>query len=299
MKRVTKIWFTAACSMLVLGFVFALIGKELGGSKWVEQWIYNGDLSFGPLDFLSMDVEFDDVEFDSDRESYSGDVAVSAIADTEDITDLLVAVGGAELKLKVSEDNTFYFSSDNAPRYQCYVQGNTLYLKSRRADWIKESEIVLYIPENWEFKDISMEIGGGVISADALRADHIQVEVGAGTIRIDALEAEELSVEIGAGEVDLFNVKVQDGELDVGMGQLLLEGSVSGNLDAECAMGSMKFTMYEKEEDHNYELECAMGSLHIGGNSYEGLATERYIDNHADFVYKLNCSTGKITMTFQ
>ena len=303
MKGSTKIWLIVAAIMIGSGLVIALIGKSMGGDRQVAQWALNGDLSLGPFHIsgLGVNVHFSDEDWDSSYEVYKGTVGQTAVADASNIRRLEVEIGGAAVEMRISKDDHFYFESTDAPKYQCYVHGDTLYLKAGAANWSLRAgdKICLYIPEGWKFTDTSIALGGGTISMDELCAEHMEMEVGAGKVNVKSLTVEDIQVEIGAGSVKLAEVTAQQADLEVGMGELTLDGNVTGDLTAECSMGSMEFVITGAESEHNYEVECSLGSVRIGGDSYDGVATERYIDNHANSLYDLSCSVGDIKVTFR
>ena len=98
----------------------------------------------------------------------------------------------------------------------------------------------------------------------------------------------------------LSDVQAKNAELEVGMGKLIFEGNVSGNMNAECSMGSMEFTMTSEEAAHDYEVECAMGTVTVGSHTYSGVGLDQQIVNHeAGSLYELICSMGEIKMQFR
>ncbi len=304
MKRTTKVILIIASVLAASGLCVAIIGLCLGGGPRIVQWAMNGDLSFGPMDLMGWNFEMNvvDIDWEDEQTIYSGTVDKTKIQGAREVQNLDVEIGGSILQLEFSEDQEFYFSSSESAKYQCYIEDDILYLKSEGDFNIgrRDNEITLYVPKDWAYSQISIELGAGSIDIeDGLRAESVEIEVGAGKLTAESVEAERLFVEIGAGMVDLSGVQAQAAELEVGMGQLIFDGNITGDMLAECAMGSMEFAMDTEEETHNYELECAMGTLKVGSHSYSGMANEHYIDHGAASVYELSCSMGEIKMNFR
>ena len=276
MKKSTKIWFIVAASMIGLGLFLALIGKGLGGDKQVTQWVLNGDLSFGPLHFNGMDINLTDMAWNDAEVTYKGNVEKTAVDNTQNVSKLYASVGGTKVEFRVSQDDSFYFESAGAPKFQCYASNDALYLTAGTEKWNADGAVIyVYLPKDQDFKNVEIELGAGEIIIEALKAESTAIEIGAGSMTVSSLTAKELCVEIGAGSAKMSDVNTVHANTEVGMGEIILEGSISGNLEAECAMGSMQFTVDGKENDHNYEIDCAMGSVRVGSDSYEGFASER------------------------
>ena len=298
----SKVVLIIAGILMSAGLCLTIIGGVMGGGRQVVQWTLNGDLSFGPFDLGDLRINVADIEWAEDQEKYSGSVDKTKLSGAENIQNMEIEVGGALVRMEPSMDGEFYFGSERASKYQCYVRGETLYLKSEGEFRIGRgsSEIVLYVPQDVAYQDILIELGAGTVELEGtVQAKSLHVEVGAGEMNADTVDVDMLEIEVGAGAVQLDDVQAQSAELEVGMGQLIFEGNVVGNMSAECAMGSMEFVIENSEEAHNYDLSCSMGSIEVGGNSYSGMAKEQYINNGAKSVYELECSMGEILVKFR
>lgn len=303
MRKSTKVLLKTAGIMAALGLVFSIIGIAMGGQRNLEQWM-GGRFRFriGGWDIGS------NVEWNNDYPIVSGDITNMRVSDTEHVTRLKVENGSVNLRLQVSADGQFHVEGNDAPSFQCYTSGDTLYLKSRTYTFFtffsfgsseKENEIVLYVPQGYRFEEADFEVGGGVISVEELYAEQVRMEAGAGEISVDRMEADTLRVEVGAGEVNIRQTNVRKADLDVGVGELRFSGRITEDMDAKCAVGQMRFDLEEAENAHNYVVECAIGSVQIGNSSYSGLSTGRNINNGQTYTYTLNCSIGEIDMNFR
>ncbi len=302
MKGSTKVILIIAGILMSAGLCLTVIGGVMGGVHQVIQWTLNGDLSIGPFDFSDFRINVTDIEWEDDQMIYSGNVDKTKLTAAGNVQDVKIEVGGALVRIEPSTDGEFYFGSKQAVKYQCYVQGETLYLKSEGEFRVgkNHNEIVLYVPQDEVYREILVELGAGSAEFNGvIQAQSLQVEVGAGKMTADAVDVERLHVEIGAGMAQLSGVQAQSAELEVGMGELIFEGNVVGNMSAECAMGSMEFSIEGREDAHNYDVSCAMGSIKVGSNSYSGMGKEQYINHGAEALYELECSMGEIEMQFR
>lgn len=238
--------------------------------------------------------------FSTEHPVRSGNVGESF--STEGIANLHVELGGSLFYVEESSDDTFYVEAVNAGKFQAYESGGTIYIKSNRKtriwDEIEKCSVTLYIPENYVFSKVEMELGAGLMELGTLSGQEMKLEVGAGQITADYLESGNLDISVGAGEVIVNDMSVTELSSSVGAGHFYAAGTVNGNIDAECAMGSLELDLNAAEEDFDYSVECVAGAVEVGNNSYSGLASERNWSNNAGRNMELECSMGQIVVSF-
>lgn len=322
MKKFMKGCAITALILVVLGFVLAIVGGSVGGTKAVNEVVQSvtdgkihinlggdGD-GFGIIvneeEWFNIgeNVHFDinsNLIFDNAYEVYSGDVERYMVG--TDITKLDIEVGGCEIKLDKSEDNHFYAQGSNTGKFQCYEKNGTLYVKTlgTEDDWsdLNHSCICIYVPEGYIFEKIEVELGAGQLCLGEIAATEVDAEVGAGQILIDYLQADKCKVEVGMGELIVNDMQVTKMDAEVGMGHLMFTGTLIGDVNAECAMGSLDMKLNGSEEDFNYAIESAVGNISIGGSDYSGLAQDKKIRNGADKNMTLECAMGNIQIDFK
>ena len=318
MKKFMKICGITVAILLAVGLILAVIGKIGGGSSRLLGQILDGRFNwkidwdafsmgdklesvFGDLDTFDIDEKnlFDKAfavirNEDSWQQSFSAD----------DIHDLDLELGGLMLTIEESPDSEFHVEAGKIGSLQAYVQNGTLYVRGvKTGNWSDKlvMEVTLKIPAGVIFTEVEFSLGAGDFHVDtALIAKEATFEIGAGRLQIKDLQAGELECELGAGQVLIDNAELVNASLEVGVGELRFAGSIAGDLDAECAMGSIKMEIFGSTwQDHNYKLECGAGSLTAGERHLSGLAGSDFIDNHAASTYDLSCVMGELTLTFQ
>ena len=339
MRRSTRKWLTLAGCMVAAGLLILAIGSGMGGFPQVRDWVENGELSW-PFGYGTWGWG-DSVKFNDRYPIYEGAVSRTKIEDAAQIERLNFDVGGGRVVIRTSEDGGYWFSSDNAKKYQCYADNGVLELRVKGGSWVAnhsdEHVITLWIPKEVSYREIDLEIGGGILEADMLAGTDISIEIGAGSIEADTLTGDRISLELGAGEItvrsaeaDQFSVEigageaaitslssrtlkvdvgagqitleesaVQDADISVSMGQIRYQGMIAGDLDADCSMGQIDLELTGYMEDHNYEVNCSMGEVSLGGESVSGVAGTRKIDFNAASDFDINCSMGGISVTFK
>lgn len=320
MKKFMKGCAITAVILLVLGVAMAVVAVSIKGTTGINDVVYsvtggkvNVDLDLLDGDWGIFGESYYDIDedamFDKDYSVVTGDVEQYSLGNA--IRNLDIEVGGCTVIFKDSSDDNFYVEAQNMGKFQCYVEDETLYLKSTRkvnhvsdlGDEFKRHKITLYIPQNeqdiFTFENVDIEFGAGLLELDTLSAEELNLEVGAGQITAEFLEARECNIEVGMGEICVEDMMVGNLNAETGMGHLLMGGFVDGDLTAECSMGAIELDLTNAENDFNYQLEAAMGSVEIDGESYAGMAHEKTVDNGAARTMKVECAMGAIMINFE
>lgn len=320
MKRFMKGCAITALILVVLGMVMGAVAGTVRGRIAIEdtvEAITGGRLqvNFGRLGNwgLTLSEEIfgdipdssyynleDSMIFNEHYDILRGDVANHSLG--SNIPKLDVEIGGCALYLEESPDEDFYLEAYNMKKLQSYVKDNTLHIKAARSGRIWEEsmncEIILYVPKDYHFDKVEMEVGAGLIAMEEINGDEMSFETGMGQITAEYIQASNLSMSAGMGEIVVNEMNVHKLDAETGMGHIYMEGAIVKKADIECSMGGVEILVYGAKKDYNYNVECGMGSTDIGGKSYSGLAREKYIDNGAAADMNVECAMGSVQISF-
>lgn len=324
MKKFMKGCAITALIFAILGCVLGMIGSSMAGRTTIAQvvdavtggrvrmnpekwwsWSMNigGDIldEIEDLDTGSFDIG-DASMFDANKEIYfDGDV--EKYCPGTDIRSLEIEVGGCNLETRVSPDDRIYLEMKNAHKFQGYVEDGTLYIRATTGSvnhWsdIGSRKIILYLPENYSFREVDVELGAGEMTFDGLSAGEASLEAGAGRIVVSSPRVEKLDISIGAGSIELKDMDIDTLEAEVGMGEFLADGAIDKSADVNCSMGNVEMVLDGSEQDFNYHLDGALGNIDVGGESFSGFSQEKEIDNKAGKDMEIECSMGNISISF-
>ncbi len=141
-------------------------------------------------------------------------------------------------------------------------------------------DIEIFIPADYEFECVDFAVGSGTFTVEDIQTQELNVEVGAGTFT-------------GTG----FQV-TGEAYLDSGAGSMSLQGNISGDVSADCGVGSLYMELTNKYEDFNYYIDCGIGRVAIGSEEYAGLGREVVRENDAVQDMDLDCGIGEIRIEF-
>ena len=339
MKKFTKICLITALILFIVGIAFCSLFGMAGGYSQLESiggrndfTVHIGNMRFGiPYHFWNFGIW--DGGFDrgwnilADSKELNGREKTRISDHADQVRDITIDVGGANLVIKESEDNDIWLenrSSSEKVRYEADGNSITVQAGYRRRIfgydnvWDSSEEIDLYLPKDMALDMVKMEIGGGKLDSIGLTASEIYIELGGGKMVLDGLNADTVELDVGAGKVDLKSLNAGYAELEVGAGKLSvndmdvselvldvgtgkadLEGKITDYANMACGVGNLDILLVGNERDYDYNLDCAIGKINIGNNRYSGLASERYVNNNSRRMISIDCAVGTVNVDFK
>ncbi|MDR0949069.1 MAG: DUF4097 domain-containing protein [Lachnospiraceae bacterium] len=298
--------------LLIVGLIFILLG---GGLYLVIHTVFRTTLEeslpiSGPFSFLRNFVRIDgdlfDIEektFYSDKQSVlSGDVDTMQIQ-TGTVINLAIDVGGANLRIKDSQDGSFWLKTDDVDEYQVYEEDGTFYLKSITTNVFNVIDrggyIDLYIPLEYEYEEIDLSIGAVNAQVESLRAENITLNVGAGNMELNLLSGEKIEIKVGAGNMSVADIDVKELNAKVDAGNLdIVAAKINEEATLQCNVGNLDLQLQSEVNDYNFDLDIAMGKITIDGKEYNAIARSQEIDHDSHKDIKLKVNVGSIHVTF-
>ena len=269
------------------------------------------------------------VQPDEDTEKTRLDLTADSLRNLE------VDMGACGLYVMESEDDYVWIAvdGDHHKVYYTIEDGNTLRVENTydHSEWpfnywpfnwerdsLGNTAVYLFLPRdavldeiNMDFgagkietavlqaKDITLDCGAGEFNVDEVKADTIYLTVGAGQAIIHSLTAGDAELEAGAGELVVHNIDISGSlDLSIGMGNGTIDGTITGNMDAECDMGNLTMNLTGSEDDHAYTVDCSMGEVNIGNSSYAGMDSSREWGSGTSH-FDIECSMGSVTVLFE
>lgn len=316
MKKLIKTCGIVVLLLLLAGIVLGVIVWVTKGSEGVREVVDSvtgGRISLN-LDSLedfwglvrddldSVDYDINDaMNFSPDHEILTGKIDKCCVG--ENVRKLDIQAGGCEFRTQASGDDSFYIEATNVGKLQTYMEEDTLVIRttsgSQKWNDLKGDEITFYMPENFHYSDICMELGAGKMDMGGLDADHIVLKAGAGQIAAVQLTAQVLEVSVGMGQLDMTDITVRNLDAEVGAGGMTAKGTVKGDAGVKCSMGSLDLQLQGSETDFNYHLTGTVGNISLGGQDYSGVSMQRDIDNGAGKSLTAECAMGNIVIRFE
>lgn len=312
MKKFMRMCFVLALVLIIFGSVLYMLGRGKNGRETMDEmlwdaggdWVSLGNLfgDGGVVDRGFAGYELDEVSmFDSDHTTWKGSLEKQLIGQGG-VDQLALDIGGSMVEIKDSGDENIYIEGKNIGKLQAYVEGNVLYVRSVRptslTEEIKNSNIVIYLPEDCSLNMISVSLGAGQLQLGDMTVDNMQASIGAGQLLMENMDLGWLEVSLGAGELQADNVTVQTLSASIGAGNMEFDGAINESASISCSMGNVSIKLEGEKQDFNYQLSCVAGNMDIDGDSFAGAVMDRTIDNGAAKYMDIDCSMGNVEVNF-
>lgn len=308
MNKFVKVCLMLTAVFAVMGILLCGIGtaagatslstrKELSDStlgKWIdrlERWSWN----WNGWDW-GWSWSNDDTDELSTNETYT--------YEKEEVKNLNIDLNAGELTIAESSDDSIHVQvRSRRSKVTVNVENETLSIGDQTKYYgvNMKMEIKLLLPEGMEFDELVMDIDAGQVDSQhkTLSAQDVTLKVDAGELKVSNLTAEQsMEVTVGAGSANISDLSAKDVDLDSGVGELVLKGTVTGDLTGKSGVGSLKIVLAGSEKDFNYDLKCGIGSISVGSFSYGSLGNGMTLGNDADQEMSLDCGVGSIEVKF-
>ena len=216
--------------------------------------------------------------------------------DTNDLETLEINVAFSNLTMKIGK----YFKVEtNSDDIKCEQNGKSLEIKEKKYKWFSSNnsnEILIYIPEDFEFEKIKINSGAGKINIENLNTKKLDFELGAGETEIDNLNiSKSCNIDGGAGKLDILSGKINNLDLDMGVGKINLCSTLIGKSEIDAGIGNLNINLQGNKDDYKIKSDKGIGSIKI--DRREILDGEVY--GNGDNSIEVNGGIGSIEITLE
>lgn len=220
-------------------------------------------------------------------------------ADSVDSLDIDIEHG----KITFEEGKSFSVRFNNMEKcnVKCKVENNTLIVSEERGGWHlsfnHDPECIITVPEGFRAVKTDITVNAGQMIAKNLRSESADINIDAGSCDIDNLETSgKLVMCVGAGSIDIANSNLADSSFECGAGEIIVNGSIVGNFDVNCGMGSSTFNLEGDADDYTFDIECGLGSVSLNGEEYGGNTDMTVTGEHSQYKSEVDCGLGEIVI---
>lgn len=288
-------WENRLANRFAGGFVYHWLNFITGGfENGMESLAYD----FGDGYHIYNNIVFDDL-----YEIYSGDISKMEVGSSS-VKNLDLEMEGCTFDIVQSPDTRFYVdcTGNGKGRIQAYQsEDGTLHLKMVRSNknWKDSynSQVTLYVPANYKYTRVEVNLDGGTMYLGTLRADEVELILGAGEVLVDNIIANTLELSAGAASINIDDMTVNMVNGTVDAGSAYFYGSVRDFVGMECNAGYVYMGLHASEKDYNYKLYSNMGSISINGKDNWPFG-DTIISHSSDRNINIECLVGSVDLVF-
>ena len=157
-------------------------------------------------------------------------------------------------------------------------------------------DLVIYIPEDLEFKKVKINSGAGKIQIENINAEKLYLELGAGETIIEKLNVtDDCKIESGAGKVSILSGNINELNLDMGVGKFEVTSALTGNSKINAGIGNLELNIQGNKENYTIKANKGIGSIKIDGKEVSNDITYGNGENNI----KIDGGIGEIKIDFK
>ena len=132
-----------------------------------------------------------------------------------------------------------------------------------------DEEIIVYLPNNYIFNEVSIEAGSSEININELYTNKLELDLGAGAIYINNLNVyKNASIESGAGKLEIENSIINNLDLDMGVGKVILNTILNGSNEINAGMGDLEINLQNSINNYKFKISKGIGEIFINNEKY-------------------------------
>lgn len=188
--------------------------------------------------------------------------------DISNVKNMDIKLGICKLEIKQGEQLKIE-TSDVTDKFKCNVKNDTLKIEDDKmnANIFKNKipQVTIYIPENYEFNEIDLELGINNSNIYELNGKDINIEVGVGKAKIYNLNGKKVEINGGAGETIIDNFSIERLELESGIGSMIINGKILDDSEITSGIGRLEVNLVGEKDDYELILQRGIGNLELNG----------------------------------
>lgn len=204
-------------------------------------------------------------------------------------------------KLTIKKGNTLKVDVSNvSDKFKCEAKESILKIEDKKVHngfWYTEEvipEVTIYVPEDIEFKEVTIKTGVNETYIETLKANKAYLEMGAGKYKIDELLADYAKIEAGAGETIIDKAEIGELKLDGGIGRLVLTSKITETADIDCGVGKVELNLIGLSTDYKVNAHTGLGNFTVDDKK---VRDDETIGN-GDVTIKIDSGVGETSVDF-
>ena len=187
----------------------------------------------------------------------------------------------------------------NNKNINCIQNNQNLQIKENQHSLFSKNDtgdLVIYIPEDLEFKKVKINAGAGKIQIENINAEKLYLELGAGETIIEKLNVtDDCKIESGAGKVSILSGNINELNLDMGVGKFEVTSALTGNSKINAGIGNLELNIQGNKENYTIKANKGIGSIKIDGKEVSNDITYGNGENNI----KIDGGIGEIKIDFK
>ncbi len=88
-------------------------------------------------------------------------------------------------------------------------------------------------------------------------------------------------------------------DIELGMGSFNYTGSLAGDMNLECSMGSANIKLANDIKDYNFKCDVSAGTIKYGNEKITNASVDKEVNNGSKSTIDIDCSMGTVVVDFK
>lgn len=208
-----------------------------------------------------------------------------------------LSIDTISLNITIKKGTTFKVETNN--KYIKINENNQkLSITEEKHNWLNKNntgKLIIYVPDNYIFDNVSLENGAGKINIEILSTQKLNLDLGAGKVTIDNLTVlTESEIDGGAGEITIKEGSLNNLDLDMGVGKVTINSFISGSSEIDAGIGELNLNLSGTEDDYKIILDKGIGNATI---NEQLMQDSKYYGNGSNLI-NISGGIGAININF-
>lgn len=199
--------------------------------------------------------------------------------------------------LVIMRGDKLYFKTNN--KNIIYSEKNEKLKISENSNWSFDyayQELIIYVPENFEFENIKIKNGIGTTKIEELNSKNINFDFGAGQVNINNIKVmTKTNISTGAGAFKIENAILNNLKFDMGVGKTTIQGNIIGTSELNTGIGEVNISLTNRISEYQLKVNKGIGNITIDNKTVIDNETIGEGPNYID----LSGGIGSISINFE
>ncbi|MGN1342200.1 MAG: DUF4097 family beta strand repeat-containing protein [Bacilli bacterium] len=193
-------------------------------------------------------------------------------SEEKEVSTLKIDLTSTNLEIKTGE--IFRVETNNS-KITFINDNGSVKIKEENRNWLnnnnKESNLIIYIPENMIFLDeTKIETGAGKIKIEKLNTQGLYLNLGAGDVYIEnVIVTGEAKIDGGVGKIELKYCEINDLKANLGIGEFVFSGKLTGKSEMNSGVGAINIDLMDNNKNYTIDVSKGIGNVTLNGQKLE------------------------------
>lgn len=193
--------------------------------------------------------------------------------------------------LEIRNSDSFNIQTNNK-NISCENINQTLIINEKENWFNYNYQIIIDIPIDFNFENLTLESGVGTVKIDSVFSDKIKLDLGVGKTEIASLVTNNAIINTGIGKVQIGTGKIGNLNFNMGIGEVNISSILFGLINIDTGIGSLNLNLLDSIDNYKINIE-GLGNVKVNSKKLEN----NQIGNGENII-NIDSSIGTVSLNY-